>query len=229
MAFSQALFTATTATLHGADLIVTWTSSDPDGTIFQVYVNRVLAWHGTSRTCVLPTPAAGSPTRIDVGAVGSSEGLTDLSASLPTPPGGGNRVRLAWVGGSYLGADIAGYHVYAGTAAGGAVSYATPVASIPAYIQGIATDGYGVGGYGQGGYGSAPSSYSWTSGPLSGGTWNFAVKSFDEAGNEGTPQATSAVVAAPPSPPAADADGRRLTYTYNATSHAVTLHWLASP
>jgi hypothetical protein len=229
MPFSQANFSATTATLHGADLIVAWVSTDPDGTLFQVYVNRVLAWHGTSRTCVLPAPAAGSPTRIDVGAVGSSEGLIDLSASLPTPPGGGDRVKLAWVGGSYLGTDIAGYHVYSGTAAGGAVSYATPIATIPAYIQGIATDGYGVGGYGQGGYGSAPSSYSWTSDPLVGGTWNFGVKPFDDAGNEGTPQTTSAVVAAPPNPPAANAAGKRLTYAYNPTSHVVTLSWLASP
>jgi hypothetical protein len=36
-------------------------------------------------------------------------------------------------------------------------------------------------------------------------------------------------IAAPPAPPAQYADGTRLKYTYNATTHAVTLTWNASP
>jgi hypothetical protein len=227
MAFSQATITDARAARDGVDLVLTWTSSAPAGTLFQVYVSGGLAWHGTARSCVLPAPPAGGSARIDVGAVAATEGLTDFSASLPAPAGGGDRVTLSWLGGSYLAADIAGFRVYSGTVPGGAVSYAAPVATIAAYTQGVVSGGYGTGGYGTGRYGNSAGSYSWTSGPLAGGTWNFAVKPFDVVGNEGAAQATAAVVAAPPPPPAANAAGKRMTYTYNSTTHVATLAWLA--
>jgi hypothetical protein len=229
MAFSQASISDVRVTRDGVDLLVSWSSSAPSGTTFQLYVAGMLTWHGFARSAVVPAPPAGSSTRFDVGTVAADEGLVDFSASLPTPGGGGNRVELTWAGGDYLAADIAGYYVYGGTTAGGAVSYASPLAAIPAYLAGQVTSGYGMGGYGAGGYGAAAASYSWTSGPLSGGTWNFAVKSFDAAGNLGTARTTSAVVAAPPNPPAANAAGKRLTYLFNPVSHVATLSWLASP
>jgi hypothetical protein len=229
MAFFQATITDVTAVRDGADLLITWTSTAADGTLFQVYVGRVLAWHGITRSCLVPMPLSGVATRIDVGTVASSEGIADLSGSLPTPAGGGARVKLDWLGGSYLGADIAGFHVYSGTAPGGAGNYATPIATVAAYVQGMTSDGYGVGGYGVGGYGSAGASYSYTTEPLSGGTWNFGIKPFDMAGNEGTAQTQSAVIAAPPRPPAANASDKRLTFSYNNSTHLVTLNWLASP
>jgi hypothetical protein len=228
MAFSQTTITDARAARDGADIVLSWTSTAPAGTLFQVYVSSVLAWHGTARSCVLPAPPAGQSARIDVGAVAADEGLTDFSADLPAPAGGGDRVRLDWIGGLYLGADLAGYRVYSGTAPGGAVSYTTPVATITAYTQGIVSEGYGDGGYGDGGYGDGSSNYSWTSGPLAGGTWNFAVRPFDVVGNEGTTSTFSAVIDAPPPPPAANATGKRLTYSYNSSTHVATLAWLAS-
>jgi hypothetical protein len=228
MAFSQTTITDARAARDGVDLLIVWSSTAPAGTLFQVYVSGMLAWHGTARSCVLPAPPAGEPTRIDVGTVAATEGLTDFSADLPAPAGGGNRVLLEWIGGLYLGADLAGYRIYSGTSPGGAVSYAAPVATVAAYTQGIVSEGYGDGGYGDGGYGDGSSGYSWTSGPLAGGTWNFAVRPFDEIGNEGAASTYSAVIAAPPPPPAANAAGKRLTYTYNGTTHSATLAWLAS-
>lgn len=229
MAFSQATISDVRVTRDGVDLLVSWTSSAPPGTTFQLYAAGMLAWHGFARSAVLPAPRPGVRTRFEVGTVAADEGLADFSADLPVPDGGGTRVSLGWQGGRHLGADILGFYVYSGTTAGGAVSYAAPVATVAAYPQGLYTDGYGMGGYGSGGYGSSASTYSWTSGPLSGGTWNFAVKSFDAAGNLGTARTTSAVVAAPPNPPAANAAGKRLTYVYNSTSHVATLSWIASP
>ncbi len=204
-------------------------SSAPTGTTFQVYANSTLSWHGFARSTILPAPRSGVRTRYDVGTVDPDEGLEDFSADLDPPPGDGSRVFLEWPGGRYLGIDIVGFYVYASSAPGGAVDYSTILATVPAYVQGFATDGYGQGGYGSGGYGSTGSNYSWTSGPLAGGTWNFAVKPFDAAGNLGTARTQSAVVEAPPNPPARNAAGKRLTYTYNATTHVATLAWLASP
>jgi len=182
-----------------AELSVSWSSTAPAGTVYQVYLNRVLAWHGTRRYCVLPHPTARA--RIDVGAVLAAEARTDFSASLPSVPGGGQRITLAWVGGSYLGGSIEGFRVYLGLAPGGAVSYARPVATISAYTGHVTTDGYGLGGYNLGVYGLAASNYTWTSGPLAPGTWNTAVVPFDTAGNDGAIQTAAVTLAGPPGPP----------------------------
>ena len=228
MAFSQATITDVVESRHDAEVLFSWKSSSPDGTIFQVYIARKLAWHGTARSITLPisTPA-GQRVAVDIGTVGSAEGSTDFSGSLPAVPGGGARALVTWVGGTYLDPDIAGFKVYQSSVAGGAVNYATPVADVVAYTQGIVTDGWGMGGWGQGGWGASGASYSWTSAPLSGGTWTFGVKPYDVAGNLGTTQEISVTVAAPPNAPAADANGKRLTYTV--ASGNLTLHWLASP
>ena len=62
---------------------------------------------------------------------------------------------------------------------------------MPAYTAGVITDGFGYGGFGDGGFGEAAGSYSWTSGALTSGVWNFAVVPFDTAGNEGTGATTT--------------------------------------
>lgn len=208
-----------------AGLRLRWEASSPLGTFFQVYMAGRLAWSGSARTCVVPTPSAS--VRIDVGAVLAAERDVDFSASLPASPK--NRATLTWKGGRYLGADIAGYHVYQSPTAGAAVDYSKPVATIPVYAGGAPVDGFGFGGFGSGGFGFAPSDYAWTSGPLTSGSWSFGVKSFDVNGNEGPPVTGSASIVAPPLPPARDVDQLRLHYTYDPINFKVTLTWLASP
>jgi hypothetical protein len=213
----------------GSALQLEWTSSAPEGTVFQVYAGRVLAWHGTSRWVALPMPE--SRVRIDVGTVGPGEDAVDFSAVLPPAPG--DRAQLSWVGGSYLDPtgndDVAGFSVYGATAPGGAIDYTKVLAEIPAYPGGLVTDGYGLGGYGQGGFGRAASAYRWTSPSLRAGTWPFAIVSHDAAGNPGVPAVTSVSIASPPRPPAPFPDGSRLRYTYDPAARTVTLYWQPSP
>jgi hypothetical protein len=213
----------------GGAIQLGWTSTAPLGTVFQVYLNRVLAWHGASRWVAIPMPS--SQLQIDIGAVGPGEATTDFSAQLPASPS--NRVRLAWLGGSYLDPtgndDVAGFQVFGAKAPGGAIDYTQALAQIRAYPAGILTDGFGLGGFGQGGFGRAASSYQWTTEALGSGTWPFAVVSFDAAGNLGAPSVSSASISAPPRPPATFPDGSRLHSTYNPANHTVTLSWQTSP
>lgn len=227
MSFDQSTIQDVVTGRREADIALSWTSTAAAGTWFQVYLNRVLTWHGTDRACVLPYPAGYC--RIDVGTVLPSEASLDLSASLPAPPGGGNRVQVAWQGGAFESPNLAGFYVYMSAVAGGPIVYTAPVATIPAYTGSVTTDGWGMGTFGSGGFGSAAGNYSWTSGIVRAGVWSVAVVPFDTAGNSGTGTTGSVTVSGPPLPPARNAAGQRLTYTYNATTHVPTLNWLASP
>jgi hypothetical protein len=213
----------------GSALLLEWVSSAPEGTFFQVYLDRVLAWHGTSRWVSLPMPQTRA--RIDIGAVGPDETVTDFSSSLPASAN--LRARLSWLGGTYLDPsgsdDVAGFQVCGEPAPGAGINYAAPLARIPAYPGGIPTDGFGLGGFGEGGLGRAASAYSWTSPALGSGTWAFAIVSFDAAGNLGVPATTTVQINAPPRPPAAFTDGSRLQSAYDAAAGKVTLSWQPSP
>ncbi len=230
MSFSQDTITEVyPPTWNGSALHLEWISTAPSGTVFQVYTDRKLAWHGTSRWVNLPMPTG--RVRIDVGTVESREATTDFSASLPsTPP---NRARLTWLGGTYLvpdgSDDMVGFRVYGEPVPGAGIDYRTPRTEIVAYPGGILNDGFGLGGFGQGGFGRAASTYSWTSPTLGRGTWSFAIVPFDNAGNEGTAMTTQVEIIAPPISPPPDANGDRLTYSYNATTHQITLSWQPSP
>jgi hypothetical protein len=227
VAFSQATITDGPILAHaGRELVVTWASSSPDGTVFQVYLDGSLTWFGTARRVRLPWPS--DDTRIEVGTVAAGEGATDFSGSLPAAPN--DRVRLDWTGGSWQGADLAGFRIYQGMVPGGAVDYTKPVATVPATVAGVSYDGWGLFAWGSGRWGQASVPYSWTSGRLAGGVWTFAVVPFDQAGNEqGTHLTVSATVVAPPRPPAADGQGVRLSYTLDPATRQPTLTWLASP
>jgi hypothetical protein len=213
----------------GSALQLEWTSTAPEGTVFQVYLGRVLAWYGTSRWVAIPMPS--SRVRIDIGTVGPGEDTVDFSGSLPNSPG--DRAQLSWLGGSYLDPtgndDVAGFRIHGATDPGGAIDYTRVLAEIPAYPGGLVTDGYGLGGYGQGGFGRAASAYQWTSQSLRSGTWPFAVVSHDAAGNPGVPAVTSVSISSPPRPPASFPDGSRLGYTYNSATRTLTLNWQPSP
>ncbi len=222
MAFSQATIDEVYPPQQdGTGVRISWSSSSPEGTIFQVYANLALAWSGPARTAVIQAQIGD---RIDIGTVGAGEGSDDFSSSLTSGPD--TRASLTWLGGLYLDADLAGFRVYGETTAGGGINYTTPLADIQAYPEGFISDGFGQGGFGQGGFGTAAASFSWTSEPLTSGTWAFAVVSYDTVGNEGTVRTISVAITAPPGPPARfSSDGLRLHYSYSATTNKITLDW----
>lgn len=211
----------------GSALQVSWTSTAPLGTVFQVYVDRALAWHGTTRWVALTMPSARA--RVDVGAVGPGEATVDFSAMLPAAPR--SRVELSWLGGTHLDpdGDVSGFRVYGEPAPGEGIDLTNPLAEIQAYPAGVILDGFGLGGFGQGGFGRAASSYRWTSPPLATGAWSFAIAPVDAAGNRGTPVTTTVAVNSPPRPPGLDADGTRLKYAYDPSDRRATLSWNPSP
>jgi hypothetical protein len=215
-----------------SDLHISWTSTEPEGACFQVYVNRRLQWSGTPRAITLPVPDGFAS--IHVGSVPATLASTDFSSSLDSPASAGDRAILSWLGGTYLDPrgndDVAGFHIYASPAPDTPPAYTKPIATLAAYPGGAITDGFGLGGFGQGGYGKAASSYQWTSPRLGSGTWQFDVRPFNAAGNE--PANTipkSLTITAPPAPSAPNALGQRLAYTYKPADHTATLTWLPSP
>lgn len=213
MSFDQTDILEVVATPTGKDLKVSWVSSAAPGTFYQCYVNRVLSWFGSATSCVVPMPPSGITASIDVGTVLASEAPFTQVLGLPVPGSGGQRVTLTWVGGSFLG-SVDHFNVYSGLTPGGAVSYAKAIGRVVAYEQGIVTDGAGIGPAGYGIAGVSAASYFWTSLPLAPGTWNFGVKPADANNVEGSASTFSATVAGPPKPPARNAAGKRLTYTY---------------
>jgi hypothetical protein len=230
MPFDQSVITDVSPPVYSAGQItLTWSSSAPAGTWYQIYLAGRLAWSGQARSASLPAPDG--RVRVDIGAVAASERDTDFSASLTGRPL--DRATLSWLGGTYLdetgGDDVQSFRIFGEHTPGGGIDPSRPLADVAAYPDGVLTDGWGLGGWNQGGWGRAASTYSWSSGPLSSGVWSFAVAPIDRAGNLGNAITGSVTIVAPPEPPARDAAGRRLTYTYDESTGIVTLHWLASP
>jgi hypothetical protein len=213
MPFSQAtILSVSPPQLRGSQVFISWSSSSPAGTWFQVYANQRLAWSGQRCRTWVPVPAG--PVRIDIGAVGPGEQDVDFAGSLPAGPA--RRVQITWQSGTYKGVDLAGFRVYGPDAPGGAVDDSIVLADITAYPLGIDTDGFGLGGFGAGGFGQLAGNYSWTSGPLAAGTWTFAVVPYDAAGNQGASQTTTVTITAPPrEPPAFAGTSTRLQYGLN--------------
>lgn len=191
---------------------VSWTSTSPTGTWFQIYINGVLFTWTTQTFAYLPIPPAGSD-RIVIGTVAAGEEQTSFASSLPAAPD--RRVAITWTGGTTEGLDLAGFHVYASPSPGTAVSYTTPVATVVAFPAGIPVGAeWDTDGWDTGAWDAAVGTYSWTSGALANGTWTFAIVPFDSAGNETRPgQVGTATVVSPPGPPTLFSDGLRLHYT----------------
>lgn len=227
MPFSQATITDLTVGQDGLDLLVSWTSSAPDGTWFQVYLDGGLAWSGQGRRAHLPYPSR--KVTVHVGAVDSSaERDTSFTSSLPALGGAGRRARLEW---SSDRNDVAEWRIYGEASPGGGINWAAPIATVPATV-GVDGGGFGVGGFGMGGFGiGGRRSWSYETQPLGAGTWNFGVRAVDGAGNEqptGSAVLASAAISAPPRPPAPFGDGTRLRASVNGSTQAV-LTWNASP
>ena len=242
MAFSQSGIINVRVMADGPDLFVNWSSSLPSGTTYQVYLDRRLVWSGTSMRCHAPIPSGviGRNVWVEVGTVGAFEPLQDYSTSLAAPGGRSERAELAWTGGTYLDPtghdDIQAFQIYQSPAAGVPVGLASASSSaidtVAAYPGGWINDGFGKGGFGNAGFGRASTQYSWRSGPLTSGIWQFAVVPTDRAGNaQGAGQVVNVTINAAPRPPAVPASGgSRLTYTYAGPSHPqITLSWLPSP
>lgn len=207
---------------HGPQWLLAWTTTSPAGTWWQIYIDGAFAWSGQETQVMLPAPDLA---RVAIGAVLPGEANTDFSGSLP--PGPLRRALLTWLGGLFEAADLASFNVYQAAGPGVAVTLSKPIATITAYPAGIIFDGYGYGGYGQGGYGSSAGSYSWESGVLADGDWQFAVVPVDAVGNLGAPSYITVTIAAPPSEPPPFADGSRLHYSLAPTA-VLTLTWNAS-
>ena len=209
----------------GDTLAVSWDSSAPAGSWYQVYLDRALAWHGTTTTARLPWPHG--QTQFDIGAVLPSEADADFSALLAT--GYLERAELTWVGGTYLSPSIESFSIYGSAVSGGVVDQSKPIGKVAAYLDGIVTDGWGVGGYNFGGWGRSASTYSWTTPVLKPGTWSFLVFALDAAGNRSAPPSIASVsIVGPPAPPARDpATGSRLRYVFG--GHSAMLIWRPSP
>lgn len=183
---------------HGREAYLSWSASGPVDTWYQVYLNQQLVWSGQRCWAWVPVPPG--PMRVDIGSVGPGEEDANFAQLLPPAPR--RRARIAWQSGTYTGMDLAGFHVYGELVQGQGVNFSAPLAEITAYPSNVLTDGFGLGLFGSGGLGHVASDYSWTSGPLSAGPWEFAIVPFDVAGNEGPATTTSVIVAAPPRAPA---------------------------
>ena len=212
--FTQAYIQSVSAPLFvGGDLFLSWTSTAPAGMVTQVYIDGRLAAHTARSSVSVPWPQ--QPAWIDIGSVDAADALTSFADSLPAKPK--VHTTLSWEGGSFLdpmGGDVKGFRVYGEHSPGGGIDYTTPLADIPAYTARIRTDGFGLGGFGSGGFGMVAGRYSWRSGVLSSGTWNWAVVSYNSANIEGAVATTSDVIVAPPEPPALQPDGvTRLLHT----------------
>jgi hypothetical protein len=236
MAFTQTGIYGVTVRSDGPELLISWNSSNPMGSVYQVYVDRRLTWSGVSTHCYAPIPAgpAGRSIWVEVGLVEAGEAYQDFSSGLLSLSRASTAVQLSWSGGTYLDPtgqdDVRGFRIYCSSSPGTPVDFSLPVADIPAYPGGWISDGFGLGGFGNGGFGRSATSYSWISNNLQNGIWNVAIVPYDRSGtNRGVGRTVSVTVATPPRPPAASADGQRLTYVYSAQSGYVTLNWLASP
>jgi hypothetical protein len=118
MGFSQSGISEVRVFTDGPDLFVAWSSDLASGSVFQVYVNRRLAWYGSSTRCHLPIPSGeiGSNIWVEVGSVDASEPTTNYSSSLVAPGGRSERAQLSWWGGTYLDPtgqdDIQGFQIF---------------------------------------------------------------------------------------------------------------------
>ena len=222
VSFSQSTITRVNPPVqHGTQLLLSWTRAH-HGTVYQVYLNQELSLERHRVVVSIPLPTAIS--RIDVGTVGPGESQVDFAPRVAAGPCAAGDALVARR--YYQGADIVGFHIYGRNTRG----------------RHRLHDGRGDrAGLRRGnhhgrvrlrrlrprGYGQSAGA---TRGPRSrsGGTWNWGVKPFDTAGNEGPAQTAAVTIAAPPLPPAPFSDMTRLQYTYDRSTKQGTLNWNAS-
>lgn len=224
MPFSESGISGLIVHRRGTDLLIRWESSQPEGTVYQVYLGRSLAWSGTQRFTVLPRPTERSA--ITVGHVDPGEIWEDRSGDPGFPALPELRASLSWLGGTFQGEGVRSFAVYGEPAPGAGIDDSHPVAVIPAYM-GDPIDGAGIGPAGRGGAGRAAGSYHWTSPPLSAGAWEWAVRARDASGTESNAAGEIVTVHAPPRPP--EPIGPDRVVITEVDDGTVSLSWQESP
>ena len=195
MAFSQTTITSVNPPVYtGFQVYLSWTCSSPSsgfgvGGYAAVasgsaaarsgsrFTSTALAWWGQTTTATLILGSTG-PIRVDIGTVLPGEEQTDFSADLPASPA--RRANLSWLGGTFESIDIAGFRVYGSDSAGGSVDMTTVLADITAYPSGIMTDGFGLRRIRVRRLRRGRRHYTWTSEPLTDGTWSYAIVPYDD-------------------------------------------------
>jgi len=204
--------------------LVRW-RSDLNGMLYQVYVNGQYA--GTTvdsqqREMIIALPTSlESPVRIEVFAVECEQGHIDFSSELERPPYDSGRVRLSLLRSQDLPFGAFALVYYDGGS--GQIDYQNPVGE-PVRIwaawqdkagfgmsgfgsgdfgyDSAAAVGFGVGSFGDGQFGLDADTIEWTSPPLTAGVYKFAVKVFDQAGNESSVSETGLITVTPAARPA---------------------------
>src|SRR3954454_15269223 len=149
MGWTDSITSGPIASADGNDLRVSWESSSPPGTTFQVYLDRRLARATTTRVARFALPI--QPVYIDVIAVDPGSERVDFSAELAPLPA--RRATIEWSGGRYLSETIRGFHVHQSAAPGGPVAYDRVMAFVAWAPLDRPQDGFGIGGFGCGGFG----------------------------------------------------------------------------
>ena len=96
------------------------------GRKYQVHLNQQLVWSGIGLSCTIPLPTAIS--RIDIGTVGTDETQVDFASELAFAPA--RQATLSWLGGTYEGVEIAGFHIYGEQTPGGGIDYTKILATV---------------------------------------------------------------------------------------------------
>jgi hypothetical protein len=193
--------------------------------LYQVYVNGQYA--GTTvdsqqREMIVAMPTSlESPVRIEVFAVECEQGHIDFSGEIERPAVDSGRVRLSLLRGQDLPFGAIALVYYDGGS--GQIDYQNPV-GLPIRIwaawqdkagfgmsgfgsgdfgyDSAAAVGFGAGSFGQGHFGLDADTIEWTSPPLTAGIYKFAVKVFDQAGNESSVSETGLITVTPAARPA---------------------------
>ncbi len=207
-------------------VLVRWHST-LEGSFYQVYLNGRLA--GTTvdtqqRQMVIQTPSSfESAVRVEVVSVEPTEVHVDFSAQLDSASYLSTRARLVFLRSQSLPLDGA-FNLY-GDAGTGQIDYETPLNDAPFPIWPCPQDKAGFGlscfgegdfgwdaaaavGFGKGCFGCAQfgldaDAVEWISPALAEGTYRFAVKVVDGAGNTSPPIEIAPLTIVPPARPAA--------------------------
>lgn len=228
--FTEQGITGYNALVDGADLFIAWTVDpvlNPPGTYYQLYINNQLKWSGDRTNATIPgLHETNSQLVVHVGKVTEKNRDINYSSRLLPVAGSGNRAQLSWIGGRWIDNDLSYFNIYMSSGPDQPVNWDFPLATVPAAIGGLYGGGFGRGPFGRGPFGRSIVAYSWVSGALATGRWQFAVGSVDAAGNlsEDPPVVTLDIVG----PPAAPAwiDGRRIWLSaYDPATRVATLTW----
>jgi hypothetical protein len=201
--FSEAGIVNPTVRVDDTDLIVSWSVDPaivPDGSFFQVYVNKRLVWSGPEHVAVLPgLNVAGQAALFHVGTVAEGNRLVSYASTLDSMPGSGNRALLTWYGGGWE-TGVTQYLIFGSKDPNAVIDWVNPYAAIRS--EGPA--GFGRGPFGLAPFGYGARRYRWTSGPLASGRWSIRRDAGHGCGNPAADYTAVQVdIIAPPAGPKA--------------------------